>query len=97
MRHEGKSLREAYEYVRERKPNIQPNAGFMAQLMEREVKLYGGRPSVDLTEYKVDLLSAVFVGRGRAVLRAALERAGGRLHEAQEALLLEEPGEGGEG
>ena len=39
MRHEGKSLKEAYEFVKSKRSLIKPNYGFWAQLVDYEYHL----------------------------------------------------------
>jgi len=40
MRHKSMSLKESYDYLKSRRPLIQPNDGFMAQLIQLEKGLY---------------------------------------------------------
>ena len=39
MRHEGKSLKEAYEFLKSKRSLIKPNYGFWAQLVDYEYHL----------------------------------------------------------
>lgn len=41
MKHHKKTLKEAYEHVKEARSQIRPNSGFFKQLMEYELELYG--------------------------------------------------------
>lgn len=49
------TLRTAYFHVKERKPDIQPNSGFMAQLMQLDKEIFGSE-SFNLEDYLVDVL-----------------------------------------
>lgn len=44
-------LRDALAFVKARRPRASPNGGFMAQLIELEVKLFGAA-SVDIDKYR---------------------------------------------
>lgn len=50
MKYNGMTLREAWEYVRNRRPSVQPVANYMSQLREYEKSLYG---SISLEEQDV--------------------------------------------
>mmetsp|Transcript_39231 Transcript_39231/g.66878 ORF Transcript_39231/g.66878 Transcript_39231/m.66878 type:complete len:210 (+) Transcript_39231:278-907(+) len=74
----GFTLKESYDYVKKRKPDIRPNFGFCSQLQNAEVTLFG-KSSLDMNEYKADTLCDILEGSGKTredVLRA-LEKWGG--------------------
>ena len=62
-----KSLKQSYEYVKARKPDIRPNYGFCSQLQCAELKLFKERKtsSLDMTEYKADTLCEILEGSGK--------------------------------
>eukprot|EP00271_Cylindrocystis_brebissonii_P007913 TRINITY_DN2181_c1_g7_i1.p1 TRINITY_DN2181_c1_g7~~TRINITY_DN2181_c1_g7_i1.p1 ORF type:complete len:334 (+),score=38.08 TRINITY_DN2181_c1_g7_i1:134-1135(+) len=45
MRHKGWRLAESYQWVQERRPSVQINAAFMAQLQEFDRRLFGDAPA----------------------------------------------------
>lgn len=60
----GHRLKQSYDYVKSRKPDIRPNFGFCSQLQEAEMKLFGG-VSLDMEEYKADTICEVLEGSGK--------------------------------
>jgi len=47
------NLKEAYSYVKQKKPNIGPNQGYMKQLTELDAKI-NGTQSFSMKEYYID-------------------------------------------
>ena len=47
------SLINAFRHVKERRPVVSPNSGFMSQLVAFECLLRGGGPTVDLEKYEL--------------------------------------------
>ena len=46
------TLIDALRYVKERRPVVSPNSGFMSQLVELECQLHGNGPTLDLEKYE---------------------------------------------
>lgn len=53
MRHHDMALIDAFKYVRDRRPCISPNPGFMHQLVRYEQVLFG-RATLDVKRYEDD-------------------------------------------
>jgi len=51
MKHKNMSLREAYHHVKQRRPIIMPNMGFIKQLLVYEKMLYGKEDTLFFAEY----------------------------------------------
>mmetsp|Transcript_24460 Transcript_24460/g.44964 ORF Transcript_24460/g.44964 Transcript_24460/m.44964 type:complete len:208 (-) Transcript_24460:236-859(-) len=77
----GHTLKQSYDYVKARKPDIRPNFGFCSQLQEAEVKIFR-TSSLDMNEYKADTLCEILEGSGKTredVLRALEEWGDGEI------------------
>jgi len=61
MRYQSMSLIEAFRFVRECRPCISPNPGFMRQLVDYEKRLYG-RVTLDVQRYEDDRFGDIKVG-----------------------------------
>jgi len=86
---QGHSLKEAYDHVKTRKPDIRPNFGFCSQLQKADMEIFGKQSSLDMDEYKADTLCEILEGSGRTrddVLRA-LKQSNGDGEIALEILL----------
>jgi hypothetical protein len=91
------TLKEAYLHTKGKKANIQPNRGFMAQLLEFEKSLFG-QTSFDIESYMVDVLMSMgfdegkFLSAVRLILQGkskrALEISGLNFELAVSALLM---------
>lgn len=46
------SLREAFAYLKKKRPSVNPNSGFMSALCEVELELFNARPSIDVSRYR---------------------------------------------
>ncbi|KAL6054269.1 Protein phosphatase Slingshot 3 [Balamuthia mandrillaris] len=77
MQFEGMDLRTAFFQVKQRKPNIGPNKGYMKQLVELDKYIFG---SASFEEYYVEALISMGCERNRAV--AALKEAQGNVELA---------------
>eukprot|EP00578_Thalassiosira_sp_NH16_P018409 CAMPEP_0181096934 /NCGR_PEP_ID=MMETSP1071-20121207/11294_1 /TAXON_ID=35127 /ORGANISM="Thalassiosira sp., Strain NH16" /LENGTH=222 /DNA_ID=CAMNT_0023179369 /DNA_START=328 /DNA_END=996 /DNA_ORIENTATION=- len=60
----GHTLKQSYNYVKSRKPDIRPNFGFFSQLQEAEMKLFGS-VSLDMDEYKADTICDILEGSNK--------------------------------
>lgn len=75
MKRNGMNLKQAYEYVLSRKPNIGPNNVFFAQLINYEKTLYK-ISSITLTDYLADQMSkGAAQGFDLKLIRSALKQA----------------------
>lgn len=54
MRFQGMTLIDAFKFVRDRRPCISPNPGFMRQLAELERELFNGVTTLDVQRYEDD-------------------------------------------
>mmetsp|Transcript_27171 Transcript_27171/g.65951 ORF Transcript_27171/g.65951 Transcript_27171/m.65951 type:complete len:221 (+) Transcript_27171:98-760(+) len=83
-------LKDSYDYVKARKPNIGPNFGFVAQLEEEEKRLFRNSVgTMDMTEYKADSLLEILDGSGKTKeqVMAVLKQTSGNAHVALDMLL----------
>ena len=53
QQHGSMSLIDALRHVKERRPVVSPNSGFMAQLVSLECELRGEGPTIDLEKYEL--------------------------------------------
>ena len=54
MKHLKMSVDKAYEYVKNRRPEISPNLGFMGQLYEYQSKLHGcSKTKYEVVDHKI--------------------------------------------
>jgi len=82
------SLRDAYYFVKARKPDVGPNYGFYEQLRRAELELRGSN-SIDMNKLKADSLLCVLEGSSKTMedVLKALEEAKGDAELALEQLL----------
>ncbi|PRP76262.1 hypothetical protein PROFUN_07784 [Planoprotostelium fungivorum] len=57
MKHKSMTLRQAFDFVREKRPVVNPNSGFLKQLCKYEEKLYGKNSVLCITELDPSLKS----------------------------------------
>ena len=94
----GYSLKESFDYVKRRKPNIRPNFGFVSQLQEAEKQQHALQhnhydqevPTLDMNEYKAESLLEILEGssKTRQDVMDALQKTQGNVELAL-GLLLE--------
>ena len=53
------TLRDALAFVKSKRPRASPNAGFMSQLIDLEIRLFGS-PSIDIDKYRSNRFGEVF-------------------------------------
>ena len=46
------SLAQALTFLRKKRPVISPNIGFMSELCKAEIRSHGGKPSIDIKQYR---------------------------------------------
>jgi protein-tyrosine phosphatase len=95
MQYHHQSLKNAYEYVKQRKNNINPNLNFFKQLIQFEKQLYNNQDfqsSFTFQDYLVEyMLEGPAVGFTRDQILTALEKTNYDPHAACNLLFFEEP------
>eukprot|EP01127_Copromyxa_protea_P016205 TRINITY_DN477_c0_g1_i1.p1 TRINITY_DN477_c0_g1~~TRINITY_DN477_c0_g1_i1.p1 ORF type:complete len:134 (-),score=18.66 TRINITY_DN477_c0_g1_i1:32-433(-) len=86
MKHHSMTLREAYFLVKEKKPDIQPNKGFMAQLVDYELSLFS-QSTFSIELYLQEVLVSMGFEEGKA--KRALEMSGYNFELAVSACLMD--------
>lgn len=60
MKYESMTLLEAYQHLKEVRPQIRPNPGFFEQLIEYEKKLYNGYATVNMISSSIGKIPDVY-------------------------------------
>lgn len=76
IRRKGMTLKEAFEFVKQRRSAISPNPGFMKQLMELDFEVHG-KESFSMKEYSLRLVYETFPDLDKKIIDSTYEECNG--------------------
>ena len=86
MKHQKMTLREAFDFVKEKRQEIQPNLGFFKQLIEYELK-ETGKNTITIKDISIDELDKMFEFEfDRKLLSDVYDKCNGDMDETIEEL-----------